>query len=88
MIETRPLKSGEMSACAQWKLDQSRALAETMILREIKCPNCGFHLLYVYGREHVVTRVKCRKCKFNEPIDTALFRTIRSRLPGYRMKPR
>ena len=88
MIETRPLKSGEMSACAQWKLDQSRALAETMILREIKCPNCGFHLLDVYGREHVVTRVKCRKYKFNEPIDTALFRTIRSRLPGYRMKPR
>lgn len=88
MIETRPLKSGEMSACAQWKLDQSRALAETMILREIKCPNCGFHLLDVYGHEHVVTRVKCRKCKFNEPIDTALFRTIRSRLPGYRMKPR
>lgn len=88
MLEQRQLKSGEISTAAQWKLDQSRTLAETLILREIKCPNCGFHLLDVYGHEHVVTRVKCRKCKFNEPIDTALFRTIRTRLPGYRMKPR
>lgn len=32
-----------------------------------------------------ITRVKCRKCKFNEVIDTALFRTVRPRRT-YRVK--
>lgn len=60
----------------QEKLAESRAGAETLEHREIKCPNCGFYLLDVYGRDHHYTRVKCRKCKFNDVIDTALFRTI------------
>lgn len=59
------------------KLEQSLLGAEKLVRREIKCPNCGFYLLDVYGRDHHYTRVKCRKCKFNEVIDTALFRTIR-----------
>ena len=63
----------------QEKLSQSRAGAEKLELRQIKCPNCGFYLLDVYGRDHLYTRVKCRKCKFNEVIDTALFRTVRIR---------
>ena len=63
----------------QDKLAQSRAGAEKLELRQIKCPNCGFYLLDVYGRDHHYTRVKCRKCKFNEVIDTALFRTVRIR---------
>jgi phage FluMu protein Com len=63
----------------QEKLAQSRAGAEKLELRQIKCPNCGFYLLDVYGRDHHYTRVKCRKCKFNEVIDTALFRTVRIR---------
>lgn len=63
----------------QEKLSQSRAGAEKLELRQIKCPNCGFYLLDVYGRDHHYTRVKCRKCKFNEVIDTALFRTVRIR---------
>lgn len=63
----------------QEKLARSRAEAEKLELRQIKCPNCGFYLLDVYGRDHHYTRVKCRKCKFNEVIDTALFRTVRIR---------
>lgn len=63
----------------QEKLALSRAGAEKLELRQIKCPNCGFYLLDVYGRDHHYTRVKCRKCKFNDVIDTALFRTIRIR---------
>lgn len=39
----------------------------------------GFYLLDVYGTDHCYIRVKCRKCKFDETIDTALFRTIRHR---------
>ena len=48
-------------------------------LRSIRCPNCGFYLLDVYGKDHCFVRVKCRKCKFDETIDTALFRTGRRR---------
>lgn len=61
------------------KLDYSRRQAEKLVRREIKCPNCGFHLLEVYGTDHHITRVKCQKCKFNELIDTAMFRTIKKR---------
>ena len=61
------------------KLEFSRRQAERLVKREIKCPNCGFHLLEVYGTDHHITRVKCQKCKFNELIDTAMFRTMRTR---------
>ena len=44
-----------------------------------RCPSCGFYLLDVYGQGHYLIRVKCRKCKFDETIDTALFRTMRSK---------
>ncbi len=46
-------------------------------LRAVRCPCCGFYLLDVYGHDHYYVRVKCRKCKFDETIDTALFRTVR-----------
>ena len=63
----------------QYKLEQSRKLAEFQELRTIRCPSCGFYMLDVYGHEHYLIRVKCRKCKFDETIDTALFRTMRHR---------
>lgn len=58
------------------KLAVSRAGVEGVQIRTIRCPSCGFYLLDVYGREHYYIRVKCRKCKFDETIDTALFRTM------------
>lgn len=63
----------------QSKLEQSKSAAETLQLRTIRCPRCGFYMLDVYGHDHYLVRVKCRKCKFDETIDTALFRTMRSR---------
>ena len=45
----------------------------------IRCPRCGFYLLDVYGYNHYLVRVKCRKCKFNETIDTVRYRTVRGR---------
>lgn len=57
------------------KLARSRAGAEKLQLRTVRCPRCGFYLLDVYGRDHCYVRVKCRKCKFSDTIDTALFRT-------------
>ena len=52
--------------------------AKGIRLRMIRCPRCGFYLLDVYGYNHYLVRVKCRKCKFNETIDTALYRTMGS----------
>ena len=63
----------------QQKLEVSRAGAAGEPLRSIRCPSCGFYLLDVYGHGHYYIRVKCRKCKFDETIDTALFRTMRQR---------
>lgn len=60
----------------QGKLAASRAGIQAEHIRTIRCPSCGFYLLDVYGHDHYYIRVKCRKCKFDEVIDTALFRTI------------
>ena len=61
------------------KLAASRAGAKGEPLRTIRCPSCGFYLLDVYGYGHYFIRVKCRKCKFDDTIDTALFRTMKQR---------
>ena len=61
------------------KLKQSREAAKGVPMRSIKCPKCGFYLLDAFGYGHYLIRIKCRKCKFDEVIDTALFRTMRPR---------
>ena len=61
------------------KLEMSRQGVDVAQLRAIRCPHCGFYLLDVYGHDHYYIRVKCRKCKFDELIDTALFRTMKRR---------
>ena len=71
-IERRPITAPEVLV----KLEESKKLAQNKQLRAIRCPCCGFYLLDVYGRDHYLIRVKCRKCKFDETIDTALFRTV------------
>ena len=63
----------------QQKLEASRAGAAGEPLRTIRCPSCGFYLLDVYGHDHYYIRVKCRKCKFNDVIDTAFFRTMKKK---------
>ena len=59
------------------KLAMSKEGLKAEPLRTIRCPSCGFYLLDVIGQDHCYVRVKCRKCKFNEVIDTALFRTLK-----------
>ena len=68
-----------LSPEAEEKLLFSKRAAETLERRDVKCPQCGFRVLEVYGRDHHITRVKCQKCKFNDIIDTALFRTVKVR---------
>lgn len=80
VTERRAAASPEM----QRKLEITRETLPGEQIRTIRCPNCGFYLLDVYGRDHCFVRVKCRKCKFNETIDTALFRTVKRRKGGHR----
>ena len=82
--EVRPMRAAvERHVAAgsdvQAKLAVSRAGAEALPIRTIRCPSCGFHLLNVYGQDHYFLQVKCQKCKFSETIDTALFRTMSKR---------
>ncbi len=59
------------------KLYQSQRAVVGLNERKIKCPSCGFLLCKAYGHEHCYVSVVCEKCKFNEVIDLALFRTMR-----------
>ena len=63
----------------EYRLEQSRKATEGKALRTIRCPGCGFYLLDVEDYEHYIVRVKCRKCKFNDVIDTAFFRTMKKK---------
>ncbi len=72
-------QNARTNSTVQDKLERSRQLAQYRELRSIRCPVCGFYLLDVYGFDHYLVRVKCRKCKFDETIDTALFRTLQLR---------
>lgn len=58
-------------------LQKTQEELDGCIIRSVKCPSCHFPLLDVYGQGHYFIRVKCRKCKFNEVIDTAYFRTVK-----------
>jgi phage FluMu protein Com len=78
MVETAKNKTYPIPNL-DFKLDLSRRGSEKLVRREIRCPKCGFYLLDVFGTEHYYTRVKCQKCKFSEVIDTALFRTVRTK---------
>ena len=72
----------------QRKLAITRATLPKEQIRTVRCPICGFYLLDVYGRDHCFVRVKCRKCKFDETIDTALFRTMKRRAGSMRRSRR
>ncbi len=45
--------------------------------KPLKCPICGFNLIGLTADRHGIAKVKCRKCKFEGPINLAYFRTQR-----------
>lgn len=45
---------------AEEKLLFSKRAAETLERRDVKCPQCGFRVLEVYGRGHHITRLNAR----------------------------
>ena len=57
----------------------------------LNCPICGFRILGASADRQGLIEVKCRKCKFEGPINLAYFRTQRRRvsrilLPSYKKK--
>ena len=66
-----------VSAEIRDKLVQSKLHAEHLEVRSVRCPVCGYRLIDVYGYDHYLVHVKCQRCKFNDVVDTALFRTMR-----------
>ncbi len=61
------------------KIKKSRAGAEKLEKRDVKCPHCGRHLFSVYGSSpDVYISAKCHKCKSTDiPLSMAYFRTLK-----------
>ena len=47
---------------------------EEMEKRDLKCPICGFRIEGVYADRTGHAEVKCRKCKYEGPVNLAYFR--------------
>ena len=59
----------------------SRKEAEKYIERELRCPECGFHIATAYSDAAGHFKIKCRKCKTVSVLNFAYFcrRKIRRR---------
>lgn len=68
---------GSPSAEVLKKMLRSKQEAEKLPKRIIRCPICGFKLEETYGYGASYVQVKCRKCKFEQPLNLAYFRRIK-----------
>ena len=55
-------------------LELSWAEVEEMEKRDLKCPICGFRIQGVYADRTGHVEIKCRKCKYEGPVNLAYFR--------------
>ena len=55
-------------------LELSRLEVEEMDKRDLKCPICGFRIEGVYSDRTGHAEIKCRKCKFEGPVNLSYFR--------------
>ena len=56
------------------KIELSMQEAEKMEKRDLNCPICGFRIQGLYADRTGHAEVKCRKCKFEGPLNLAYFR--------------
>lgn len=70
-------KYGNPSAEVMQKILKSKKEVEKLPKRTIRCPICGFKLEEAYGYGASYVQVKCRKCKFEQPLNLAYFRRIK-----------
>ena len=55
-------------------LEESRREVENMSKRDFRCPICQFRIEGVYADSVGHVEIKCRKCKFEGPVNLAYFR--------------
>ena len=56
------------------KLIKSKEEAESLELKVLKCPICGFNALWTYADRSGHIDFKCRKWKFQGPLNVGYFR--------------
>ncbi len=56
------------------KIELSMKEVEGMEKRDLNCPICGFRIQGLYADRTGHAEVKCRKCKFEGPLNLAYFR--------------
>ena len=69
---------GELTPEQAYLIHRSRREAERMEKREVKCPACGFRMTEAGSDSRGHTTLKCQKCKFQEPLNLAYFRTMKN----------
>ncbi len=67
------------------KIELSMREVESMEKRDLNCPICGFRIQGMYADRSGHAEVKCRKCKFEGPLNLAYFRRQRRHLKYIRL---
>ena len=62
---------------------KSREEVKKLQGRELRCPVCGFRIEGIFGIFSGIVQIKCRKCKLEEPLNLAYFRTAKPRISLY-----
>ena len=70
---------GTLTPEIEEKLLMSRRDAENAVKHFLCCPVCGYRINEVYRDDKPLIQVKCRKCKFEGPLNMAYFRRMKSR---------
>lgn len=70
------------------KIELSRLEVEGMEKRDLKCPICGFRIEGVYADRTGHAEVKCRKCKFEGPLNLSYFRRQKKHHQYFRLHAR
>ena len=60
------------------KILLSQKEVEGMQKRDLRCPICGYRIQGVFADRTGHAEVKCRKCKFEGPLNLAYFRRQRN----------
>lgn len=61
---------------------------EDLEKRDLRCPICGFRIEGVYSDRTGHAEVKCRKCKFEGPLNLSYFRRQQCRYRYIRLSSR
>lgn len=57
------------------KISRSMLEVEGLPMRDVKCPVCSYVIARVYADMQGHFHARCRKCKWEKPINLAYFRT-------------